>query len=175
MEVFKKYKAIWLFLLRFFGVYGLGVWGYNTYLSYFTTEIDQITRWVTLQVAALFSLTLPEIKPVFSVVSPIAEIHYFDSTLVLLIEGCNAVSVMILFLAFIVAFSGPLSRYLWFAPLGIIMLYIANIFRIYLIGMIVLYLPNYVDMAHDFVFPGVIYGTTFLLWVVWVKYLANKN
>ena len=104
-----------------------------------------------------------------------AEIHYFDSVLLILIEGCNAISVMILFVAFLVAFRGKIRNYLWFIPIGLFTLYLANLLRIYLIGMIRLYYPDYTQMAHDFVFPGVIYGTTFVLWVVWVKFIVNKS
>lgn len=175
MEIFAKYKAVWLFLIKFFGAYIIGVLVYNNYLGNFSLHVDEITQIVTEQVAQLFSLTLPEITTAYSCESPVSEIQYFGVTLVILMEGCNAVSVMILFVAFLVAFKGPLKNYLWFVPSGILLLYLANIVRIYLIGMIVLYYPNYVDMAHDYVFPGVIYGTTFLLWVVWVKFFADKN
>ena len=175
MEIFSKYKAVWLFLIKFFGAYILGVLVYNNYLGNFTLEVDGITRIVTEQVAQLFSLTLPDITTVYSCTNPIAEIQYFGVPLVLLMEGCNALSVMILFVAFLVAFKGPLKNYLWFVPSGLVLLYIANLVRIYLIGLIVLYYPDYVGMAHDYVFPGIIYGTTFLLWVVWVKFFADKN
>jgi exosortase family protein XrtF len=104
-----------------------------------------------------------------------SEIRYFGVTLLKLIEGCNAVSVMILFVSFLVAFKGKLIKLIWFAPMGIILLYGANLFRIYLIGMIVLFYPNLTNVAHDYVFPGVIYGTTFLLWVLWVKYFSIRH
>lgn len=174
MQFLRKYKAVWLFLFKFFAVYIASVLLYNYYLGYFTTRVDIITEGVTEQVASIFSLTLPEISTFYSCENPVAEIRYFDVPLVLLIEGCNAISVMILFIAFVIAFKGTIQKYLWFIPLGITILYIANLLRIYLIGMIVLYFPNYIEWAHDYVFPGIIYGTTFLLWVVWVKFLANK-
>jgi exosortase family protein XrtF len=164
-----------MFLLRFFGVYIVLILLYNSYLAQFNNELDQLTKLVTEQVAALLSITLPEVTCVYSEVNPMAEIQYFGVPLVLLIEGCNAVSVMILFVSFLVAFKGRFKDLIWFAPLGIILLYGANLFRIYLIGMIILYFPNLTNMAHDYIFPGVIYGTSFLLWVIWVKYFANKN
>ena len=175
VELLKKYKSVWVFLLRFFGAYLIGVLLYNTYLSPFNTEVDGITRLITEQVAAMLSITFPQITCVYSLNNPISEIQYMEVPIVLLIEGCNAVSVMILFTAFLVAFKGRLKSYLWFLPTGIVILYIANLLRIYIIAMITLYFPAYVNMAHDYVFPGVIYGTTFLLWVIWVKYLVNKN
>ncbi|UTW66623.1 exosortase family protein XrtF [bacterium SCSIO 12643] len=174
VEFLGKYRAVWLFLFKFFAVYITGVLLYNFYLGYYTTHIDMITEGVTEQVARIFSWSLPEISTFYSGESPVAEIRYFDVPLVLLIEGCNAISVMILFVAFVIAFKGKFQRYLWFIPLGITILYLANLIRIYFIGMIVLYLPDYTTWAHDYIFPGIIYGTTFLLWVVWVKFLADK-
>lgn len=175
MQLLTKYKAVWVFLLRFFGAYLIGVIAYNRYLSSFAPQLDGLTRIVTEQVASMFSWTLPSISCVYSEMNPMAEIHYFDAVLLILIEGCNAVSVMILFVAFLVAFRGKFKNYLWFIPTGLFTLYLANLLRIYLIGMIRLYYPEYTQMAHDFVFPGVIYGTTFILWVVWVKFIVNKN
>lgn len=130
---------------------------------------------MTEQVAKLLSLTLPEITTFYSCEAPISEIHYFGVPVVLMIEGCNAISVMILFVAFLVAFTGKIKQYLWFVPVGLIILYISNILRIYLIGMIVLYFPAFVDSAHDYLFPGIIYGTVFILWVIWVKFIVSKN
>ncbi|MGB0806452.1 MAG: exosortase family protein XrtF [Salibacteraceae bacterium] len=175
MEIFKKYKSVWMFLLRFFGAYIIGVFLYNSYLSQYVTEVDNVTRMVTEQVATMLSVTLPEISCVYSTVNPMAEIQYFGVTLMVLIEGCNAISVMILFVAFLVAFQGKLKTYFWFVPSGILILYLANLVRIYLIGMIILYFPSWTNLAHDYVFPGVIYGTTFILWVVWVKYFTKKR
>lgn len=175
MDFLKKYKAVWLFLVKFFAAYAIGVLLYNFYLSGFTQKVDGITAFVTEQVATMFSWTLPEISTFYSCENPISEVRYFDVTLILMIEGCNAVSVMLLFIAFIIAFTGPIKNYLWFAPLGVLLLYLANLFRIYLIGMIILYADSYTQFAHDYLFPGIIYGTVFLLWVLWVKYLAHKS
>lgn len=174
MELLKKYQPIWMFLLRFFGVYILGVFLYNIYLDQYSIELDGVTRMVTEQVASLLSITLPEITCVFSEVSPMSEIQYYGVSIMSLIEGCNAISVMILFVAFLVAFKGKLKHYLWFIPFGVMFLYLANLIRIYLIGLIVLYLPSWSGIAHDYLFPGVIYGSTFLLWVIWVKFFSLK-
>lgn len=175
MEFFTKYKLVWLFLLKFFMTYIVGVLIYNLYLSNFVTELDSATSLLTEQLANLFALNLPEITTFYSCNAPVSEIRYFGVPLVKMIEGCNAISVMILFIAFLVAFTGTIKQYLWFVPLGLFILYVSNITRIYLLGMIVLYYPNYVDMAHDYLFPGIIYGTVFILWVIWVKYIVSKN
>lgn len=174
MDIFKKYKAVWLFLIKFFGAYILGVLIYNNYLQGFTQSLDTFSSVVTEQVASLLSLTLPEITTFYSCESPIAKVEYYNVPIVSITEGCNAISVMILFVAFLIAFKGALKNYLWFVPMGIFVLYVSNIIRIYMIGMILLYYPDYVNLAHDFLFPGIIYGTTFLLWVIWIKYFTDN-
>lgn len=175
MNLFQKYKSVWLFLLQFFGVYILGVFLYNQYLGLFSPSLDGFSIAITEQLAQLFSITLPEITTFYSSEAPLGELQYYDVPIVIINEGCNAVSVMILFISFLVAFKGYLRHYLWFIPLGLLILYIANITRIYLIGLAYLYYPQFVNIAHDYLFPGIIYGTTFLLWVIWVKYFSINN
>ena len=46
------------------------------------------------------------------------------------IEGCNSVSIIILFLAFIVAFKGSLKNTIIFGVVGAMIIYIVNILRI---------------------------------------------
>ena len=40
-----------------------------------------------------------------------------------IIEGCNSVSIIILFLAFIIAFSGSLKDTIWFGIFGSLLIY----------------------------------------------------
>ena len=175
MNLFQKYKSVWLFLIQFFGVYIFGVYLYNQYLGLYLPGLDVFSIAITQQLSGMFSLTLPEITTYFSAEEPLGEVHYYEVPFVLINEGCNAISVMILFVSFIVAFKGSLRHYVWFIPAGLVLLYVANITRIYLIGLIYLYYPSYVNLAHDYLFPGIIYGTTFLLWVVWVKYFSINS
>lgn len=89
-----------------------------------------------------------------------------------IIEGCTSISIMILFLAFIIAFTGTIKNTIWFSVVGLILIYAANIFRIVFMTLAVYHYPKLSDMLHDFVFPGIIYGMVFLLWIVWVRKYA---
>lgn len=90
------------------------------------------------------------------------------------IEGCNAVSVMILFWAFIIAFKGKLSITLVFGFIGTLIIYLANIIRIALLSIGLYHYPKQEKILHDIVFPAIIYGIVFLLWLIWVNKYANK-
>lgn len=91
------------------------------------------------------------------------------------VEGCNAVSVIILFTAFIIAFSGTFFKTLMFILLGSYLIYYINIARIAIIAVAIYYYPEYSDFLHQILFPLIIYGVTFLLWVVWVNFFLKKK
>jgi exosortase family protein XrtF len=94
-----------------------------------------------------------------------------------IIEGCNSVSIIILFLAFIIAFSGSLKDTIWFGVFGSLLIYLVNLFRIIALSILYYKFPEYQDLLHNLAFPAVIYGLTFILWITWVKYFSiiNKN
>ena len=89
------------------------------------------------------------------------------------IEGCNSVSIVILFIAFIVAFSGGLKATILYSLVGSLLIYGMNILRIAFLSIMLFRFPEQQVLLHNIVFPAIIYGFTFLLWVVWVKRFSN--
>jgi len=89
------------------------------------------------------------------------------------IEGCNSISIIILFIAFIAAFSGGLKATILYSFVGSFLIYIINILRIAFLSFMFYKYPNQQVFLHNIVFPAVIYGFTFLLWVIWVKRFSN--
>lgn len=85
------------------------------------------------------------------------------------VEGCNAISVLILFVAFIVAFKGTWKNTILYIVYGSVIIYILNIFRIALISIALYFYPEQEHLIHGVIFPLVIYGIVFLLWVIWVN------
>ena len=90
-----------------------------------------------------------------------------------IIEGCNSVSIIILFLSFIIAFSGSLINTIWFGIFGSALIYIVNVLRIIALSVLYHRFPEYQTFLHDLLFPSVIYGLTFVLWITWVKFFSN--
>ena len=60
-----------------------------------------------------------------------------------IVEGCSSIGVVILFLAFIIAFAGKLKATLLFGVFGIIMIYIVNIFRIVFLVLVIYHFPQF--------------------------------
>ena len=91
------------------------------------------------------------------------------------IEGCNAVSIIILFLSFIVAFSGKFKTTFFYILSGSVLIYSVNLLRIVLLTIGLYHYPKYEDVLHTVIFPAIIYGIVFLLWIFWVNRFSKLN
>ncbi|MFY0603871.1 MAG: exosortase family protein XrtF [Flavobacteriaceae bacterium] len=89
------------------------------------------------------------------------------------IEGCNSISIIILFVAFIIAFPGKLKATILFSLTGSILIYVINILRIVFLTVMLYKYPDSQLLFHNIIFPLIIYGFTFLLWVLWVHKFSN--
>ncbi len=92
-----------------------------------------------------------------------------------IVEGCNSISIIVLFWAFIIAFAGSWRNTISFGLIGSLLIYILNILRIIFISIALDKYPQHSNFLHQILFPAIIYGFTFILWVIWVKYFAIKN
>ena len=176
----KKNKAVIIFLLRFFISYVILSSGYQWFLNKTQQtdtayKSDPITKMLALQTVATANFFGNE----FSTTQHPEELSYKlfteDRYVARVVEGCNSISVIILFWAFIIAFIGTFKGTLIFGILGSLSIYIINIARIVLLTIAVDKYPEQTHFLHHIVFPAIIYGFTFLLWVVWVKYYALKK
>ena len=52
-------------------------------------------------------------------------------------------------------------------------IYIVNILRIAFLTVMIYEYQSYQEFFHSIVFPAIIYGITFLLWIVWVHKFSN--
>lgn len=90
------------------------------------------------------------------------------------IEGCNSISIIILFLSFIIAFPGTIKATIWYSIFGIVVIYAINVLRIAFLTVMLYKYPKEQVLLHNIVFPAIIYGTTFLLWVLWVQKFSKR-
>ena len=98
----------------------------------------------------------------------------FEGTyIVRIIEGCNAISVIILFMSFIIAFSGKFKTTLLFLLFGGTAIYTVNLIKIALLVLGLYYYPWRGELLHSVIFPAIIYGMVFLLWMLWVNKFSN--
>lgn len=91
-----------------------------------------------------------------------------------MVEGCNAASIMILFVAFVFAFYKGFKTFI-FVVVGLLLLYVINVLRIAGLNILGVEYPQYSKAGHDYFFPAIIYGSVVLLWLIWVKFFVLRN
>ncbi|OYU83576.1 MAG: exosortase family protein XrtF [Flavobacterium sp. BFFFF2] len=169
------------FLGVFFGSY-LGMsWLYDVWLDqYLQTpgQLDSFTNWANDHVMWVLQHFDHSAKSLFVNKSSGYWIFYHGKYVARIIEGCNAMRVMILFSAFVVAFRGPLKTSILFISVGIFSIHLLNIGRIAALSIALSRFPEFETALHDIAFPLFIYGCVFILWIVWVNkwaYGIRKN
>ncbi|MBF6608142.1 MAG: exosortase family protein XrtF [Flavobacterium sp.] len=167
---FEQYRPFFAFLLRFFLVYVLLSVFYQSHLStYPRFTPDVITSEVADESVTLLKWMNYRASVDRSPSEPSYLLKLEGENVARIIEGCNAVSVAILFVSFVVAFRGRTIHTILFIVGGIVVIHILNIIRIALLAAALLRFPEYEHLLHGVVFPLFIYGVVFLLWVVWVN------
>jgi exosortase family protein XrtF len=169
-KYFIHYKPFLFFLTTFFLTYIILTFLYQEYLNSFgANNLDTITRMVgknTKQVLQLFDhgATVEESKS-----EAYIKLFYNQKYMARIIEGCNAISVIILFVSFVVAFSGKFKLTLLFIFGGSLFIYALNVIRIGLLCVLMFKFPNQRQLLHGVLFPLFIYGVVFVLWLIWVN------
>lgn len=164
----KDFKEILFILLRFLGIWLALFLCYQWYLNQFSGRVDIFTKIISNQSVALLNSTgYPTETKDFDLHETVM-FYIFGKPATRMVEGCNAISVMILFSAFVFAFYKGIKTF-FYVFISLVILYILNLFRIYLINVIVVELPSWVKYAHDYLFPAIIYGGVVVLWLVWIN------
>ncbi|WP_029034222.1 exosortase family protein XrtF [Salinimicrobium terrae] len=170
-QLLQRYAPVVRFIFTFLGTYLLLAFLYNVYLQNYESAIyypDYLTHLVAVQsevVVSAFGYN-SEVTPGFPESNMHLKVNGFFVARI--IEGCNAASVIILFVSFMLAFSGKIKTTFYFTLAGTVIIYVTNILRIAFMGIGIYELPEYAHFLHSIAFPLVIYGVVFLLWVLWI-------
>ena len=84
-------------------------------------------------------------------------------------DDCNGFKLFSIFAIFIIAFPGNWKTKLWFIPLGMVFIQIANIIRVMSLLLIYDSHPTYLDFNHKYTFTIFVYSIIFALWLWWAK------
>lgn len=171
--MFSDFKPVLGVLLRFVAIYVVTVLLYQLYLNqYQNAGLDPFSTWVMKQCDYIQNLLgypsemvpgKPEEETTWFYVSG----QYVSR----MVEGCNAISVMILFLSFIFAFYKGYKTFV-FVAVSLVALHIMNVLRIVGLNILLVEMPQYSKIGHDYLFPAIIYGSVVILWLIWIKFFA---
>ena len=173
-----KNKIIIVFLVKFFTTYFILFGAYSFYLNKTQQKSDIFVC------SPITNTVANHVRDVSKMLGYDAEIEQHSEELSIkfmlngnyvsrIIEGCSSVSIIILFLSFIIAFSGSFINTFLFGLFGSALIYIVNVLRIIAFSIMYHKYPEYQIILHDLLFPSIIYGLIFVLWITWVKFFSN--
>jgi exosortase family protein XrtF len=174
-----KYKLVIKFILTFLLVYITFSVLYKYYLQFSDGSKfypDYMTHLVAEQTKSALNTFGYDAQVLPHPNEPSMKVIVNNNYLARVIEGCNSISVIILFVSFIVAFATRFKTTFFYIILGSFLIYTTNLLRIVLLTIGLYHYPNQKDIFHTVVFPGIIYGLVFLLWIFWVNRFSKiKN
>ncbi len=178
----KEYNPLIFFLIKFFITYFLITLSYDFYLKKTqivnegNSQTDFYTKEVAKEASGLYSLMFGRAAHVRQNPNQPYEDFFVGSKKIARInEGCNAVSVMIIMISFIIAFGTKVIPTLLYTLISLVLVHIVNIFRISILSEILFLQSSYTKLAHDVLFPGIIYGSVILICIVWIKFFIFKK
>ena len=176
-KYFKNYRPFLLFLLKFLGCYVILILFYQMYLNQFDPKVfetDGFTSLVASQTKTILLALGFNVELIPHLSEPSMRVLINGKAIVRIVEGCNAISIMILFVSFIISFSGKFWQTITFVFLGLLLIHVLNVFRIVLLTIGLLYHKKYEHLMHDIIFPLFIYGVVFGLWILWVNKFSKN-
>jgi exosortase family protein XrtF len=167
-EILSQNRASLVFMGRFVLFYTVLSLLYFGYLVIFKNQPDFLTVWTGKIAQTLIQFFGYQSNLILQSSSSTLELHVEGQYLARIIEGCNGISVTLLFVAFVWAYGGT-SRITWrFVLLGGLSVFVLNWFRIALLSIALYEFPQAGEPLHQLVFPAVIYGWIVFLWLAWV-------
>ena len=173
LSLIKKYRLVLRFIFIFLGSYFLFSSLYNGFLILYDSDRpvpDPLTQLVALQSGTLMQeIGYEKVEVVMHYTGLSMKLMVNDYFLAGIVEGCNSASIIILFASFILAFFGETVSTLLFLLAGSVIIYAINILRIVILAVSIYEYPQYSNIMHSVFFPLAIYGTVFILWLIWVR------
>lgn len=165
----KRFLPVFYFVGKFIGFYVLGNIAYGWMIESFSPMADPITNLVSYQASGVLNLTGFDVVTKKSVDAQNVLLNWNGNNILAVYEGCNGLNVMIVFLSFMIAMGPVNKKFSWFVPLGLLMIHVMNLLRIYGLFMVAVYLPQQFYFVHKYLFTGVLYAVVFVWWVLWLR------
>lgn len=171
-DLIVTYKSVIKFILTFLIVYSVLAFAYKFYLDasdgsqYYP---DYLTNLVAQQSESLLHTFGYQASIEQHPNEPSMKLIVNSKYVARVVEGCNSISVIILFISFMVAFAGKFKITFLYVLAGSVLIYSVNLFRIVILSVGLYHYPWRREELHTVIFPLIIYGMVFLLWMFWVN------
>ena len=102
-------------------------------------------------------------------------VRHDNNVAVHVVWACTGLKQAYIFVCIIAFYRGTLKNKLWFIPLGLLVVYLFNIFRIVAITALIKEHPEWFYILHEHVFKYLFYVIIFGMWVYWEEVVSKKT
>lgn len=169
-----EFKPALFFLGRFLGIYVFGNLIYGLYVESFDNKPDAITIEVAEQSTWILNKFGYVAKTWINPARPTVLITKNNKIVISVFEGCNGVNVIIIFIAFLVAFGGEWKKMTCFSLTGLLVIHSSNLLRISLLYITAGYFQSFFYYFHKYLFTAVLYMVVLALWIIWIFCYQDK-
>ncbi len=96
-------------------------------------------------------------------------LYFRSGGAVAVIDACSGLKLLVMTFLLFLIFPGAWKRKLWFIPLAMLVMHVANILRVLLLFAAGAFWASQAEFIHLWVLRPMIYGVLFLLWVWWAE------
>ena len=102
-------------------------------------------------------------------------VRHDNNVAVHVVWACTGLKQAYIFVCIIAFYRGTLKNKLWFIPLGLLVVYLFNIFRIVAITALIKENPEWFYILHEHVFKYLFYVIIFGMWILWEEVVSIKT
>ncbi len=176
----KQFEGIILFIVVLFTANYF--WKFSFSGDDFSSDLSVVTFW-GMDCTAIFNAMIYHIASVshfileffgYSVVLDGTNITHYNGQGIVVIWGCSGLKQSFIFLCIMLFARGDFKHKLWYALLGLVIVYLVNVSRVTLLAMLVENYRHHFDFMHDVIFKYLFYFIIFMIWLLWEEKLVDK-
>lgn len=178
----KNNKTLYLFLLRCLGLYI--AWSI-IYLSFIKDHTDielwltSTTAHVTTQLINIFytagKFSYLDLPYAGEAGQSVSQILLDAKPLLVIADSCNALTLMVLFAGFIIAYPGDWRLKFPFIAVGSLTVFVINVVRCIVLIFNYLYFRSSFEFNHKYTFTIAVYLCVFYFWMLWANRYGSRK
>lgn len=171
------YFAVILLASHFFWKYTMIGDESDDVVTFFGKDLSAIFQWKSTHVAEATEYML-DVAGYDVTLEPGNTIRHDNGIPIRVVWACSGLKQAYIFFVIIAFYAGPWRHKLWYLPVGLLIVYLFNIFRITFIVAVIRNHPDMFDFLHEHLFKYFYYGVIFLMWVLWeekIRWLGSKK
>lgn len=161
-RLFTTYRPFVIFVAKMTAV--LAVW-YVVYNLWLLPD-GRLDAWLSVNVAAA---TANVLSLFFDAAVADGRYVYLNEVGIHIVNGCNGLDALSLFVGFVLAYPGTWRRRALFIPAGLLFIVFVNVLRCASLLIISDRFPQHFDSVHGFHALWIFYVAIFLLWMLWAR------